>query len=109
MNAPTPPATLVRTRLHGTDEHAAKTAADVIAASRYILATGYAKINGVMMDSTTAGMLVAVHDAIQKQTKHPDYWSKVEAMFAKLLNTGEKKAAKVALVWLVNFGWRLAR
>lgn len=103
---PAPP-TLRRIRRGGTEEHVATTAAEVITACRHIGSNGYAKLNGEAMDVTTAGMLVAVSEAIHRQTTHPDYWDKVEARFARIYGDGAGQQPQAALRWLVSFGWKL--
>lgn len=98
-----------RIREHGTPVHRCLTATEAISAAQSVIQNGYAKVNGEMLDSTTAAMLVAVHKAITAQTVHPDFWGKVERMFARIAGDGTKQGPRAALRWLVNFGWKLAR
>lgn len=101
--------TLVRTRQHGTEVHHATTAAQVAGVCRHILESGCAKINGELMDATTAGMIVSVWKAIEAQTAHPDFITKVEAKFASIYQDGTAERPRAALRWLVHFGWKLVR
>jgi hypothetical protein len=96
-----------RTRQHGTQVHRARTAEECITAAKSVLESGYAKVNNEMLDQTTASMLVSVRDAIAQQSEHPDYWDRVERVFAKIHGDGSGQKPRAALRWLVNFGWRL--
>ena len=88
-----------RTRKHGTKVHVAKTAADLLAAFRDVLANGYAKINGVTVDLTTASMVVNTTDAMREEAR-ANWLAKLDGYF-----TEGKNPALIVAFW-VNTFWK---
>lgn len=103
---PEPP----RTRQHGTNVFRCADYPSVITAARHVLEHGYAKVNGVALDSTTAGMLVAVNDALNEKNL-----GNITAKFTQWVNflTGKGKplaqAQRRAFTTLVHFFWAFAK
>ncbi len=62
--------TIIKTRLHGTEETIAGNADDRIAAIRRVVERKqYAKIDGVMIDLFTASIICQVYDALNPVNK----------------------------------------
>lgn len=70
------------TRQHGTNCHTATTADDFAEACQHVLTHGYAKVNHVTIDATTAGMVVNVWSKLTEKNRllTRGLWDKFYAM-----------------------------
>ena len=91
-----------RIREGGTAVMNASTAADMLAAFRAIVAKGYAKLNGVAIDITTASMVTRVTDALNEANRIK-WFAKVDGYFA------EKKDPAIITVFWVDTFWKLTK
>ena len=91
-----------RIREGGTAVMNASTAADMLAAFRSIVAKGYAKLNGVAIDITTASMVTRVTDALNEANRIK-WLAKVDGYFA------EKKDPAIITVFWVDTFWKLTK
>ena len=86
------------TRLHGTKCHTATTADEFTAACKNVLDHGYAKVNDMLVDATTAGMVVNVWKALNDKNRDitRNFWN----------NQLTKGGGRFAVARIVKLFWK---
>lgn len=99
-----------RTRKHGTQVFRAATYDEFITAARHVTQNGYSKVNGKMLDLTTASAVIAVHDALNEKNLDA-----VRRMYSRIMDQAKAKGSKdhqcetLAMLKTIELAWKFVR